>query len=117
MTVVPSKILSPFLTIISLLGVYATRQSITDVILTIGFGLVGYWMEKSKFPRVPVILGFILGPLIERSLQVSLQLSSGSYAIFFTRTYSLIFMLFIPLSLVMSKLLTRSAKAFEKAPK
>jgi putative tricarboxylic transport membrane protein len=66
---------------------------------------------------VPVILGFILGPLIERSLQVSLQISNGSYAIFFTRAYSLIFMLFIPLSLVMSKLLTRSAKAFERVPK
>ncbi len=116
MTVVPSRILAPFLTIVSLLGVYATRQSISDVILTVGFGLLGYWMGNVNFPRVPVILGFILGPLIERSLQVSLELSSGSYAIFFTRPYSLIFMLFIPLSLVMSKLLTRSARALEKAP-
>ena len=116
MTVVPSKILAPFLAIVSLLGVYATRQRISDVILTIGFGLMGYWMGKCNFPRVPVILGFILGPLIERSLQVSLQLSDGSYAIFFTRPYSLVFMLFIPLSLVMSKLLTRGAKAFAKPP-
>ncbi|MDI7258642.1 MAG: tripartite tricarboxylate transporter permease [Thermodesulfobacteriota bacterium] len=116
MTVVPSKILAPFLTVVSLLGVYAMRQRILDVIIAIGFGLVGYLMGKCNFPRVPVILGFILGPLIERSLQVSLQLSDGSYTIFFTRPYSLIFMLFIPLSLVMSKLLARSVKAFQKSP-
>ena len=69
-TTVPSKILVPLLSAVCLTGVFATRGRLTDVILTVFFAAVGYAMIKCNIPRVPMILGLILGPLIERSFQV-----------------------------------------------
>jgi len=105
-TTVPSKVLVPILSAICLTGVYATRGRFTDVVITVFFAAVGYAMIKCKIPRVPMILGLILGPLIERSFQVSMQLSDGSLGIFFTRPYSVAFLLLIPLSLVFSAILS-----------
>ena len=69
---------------------------------TVIFGGVGYAMLKCNIPRVPMILGLILGPLVERSYQVSMQLSDGSLMIFFTRPYTIAFLVLIPLSLFLS---------------
>ena len=103
-TVVPSKLLVPVLSLICLIGAYTSYQRIEDVYIAIIFALFGYMMIKCNIPRVPVILGLVLGPLIERSYQVSMQLSDGSFMIFFTRPYSVIFMLMIPLSLLLTSL-------------
>ena len=49
------------------------------------FGVVGYAMRKGGFPAAPVVLVLVLTPLMETALQQSLQMSHGSFAIFFTR--------------------------------
>ena len=110
-TTIRSTVLVPILSIVCLTGAFATRQRLFDVILTVIFAAVGYAMYKCNVPRVPMVLGLILGPMIERSLQVSMQLSDGSWSIFVTRPYSVMFLLFIPLSLLASKLMAKQRKA------
>ena len=101
-TILPSYILVPIITMICLTGSFATRSRLSDVILTVIFAGVGYAMLKCNIPRVPMILGLILGPLVERSYQVSMQLSDGSLMIFLNRPYTIAFLLLIPLSLFLS---------------
>jgi putative tricarboxylic transport membrane protein len=101
-TTIPSKLLVPVLSIICLAGAYSSRMRMSDVYLAIFFGLVGFFMKKCNVPRVPVLLGLILGQLIELSFQTTMQISGNSLLIFFTRPYSLVFMMFIPISLGIS---------------
>jgi putative tricarboxylic transport membrane protein len=99
----PFTILAPVIFILCLIGGYAPTQSLHDVWLMLIFGIVGYLMRKLDYPLAPAVLAIVLGPLAEPALRQSLIISDGSFAIFFTRTYSgpimiaaLIF-LFLPL--------------------
>jgi putative tricarboxylic transport membrane protein len=103
-TAVPSRILVPMVAALCLMGTYATRSRISDIVLTIIFTVVGYAMLKCNIPRVPMILGLILGPLVERSYQVSMQLSDGSLSIFYTRPLVIMFLSLVPLSFFASKI-------------
>ncbi len=85
---VPYKLLVPLILVVSGVGVYATDNSIIDVWIMFVFGIIGYLMRKLDFPPAPVVLGLVLGPLVERSLRQSLTISHGSLAIFYTRPIS-----------------------------
>jgi putative tricarboxylic transport membrane protein len=98
-TTISSNTLAPVLAVICLSGAYAPRQRMSDVFLAVLFGIVGYLMKKCNIPKVPVILGLILGSLIEFSFQTTMQLTTNGMWIFVTRPYSLIFLMFIPASL------------------
>ena len=103
-TTIKSKILVPIICTICLMGVYATRLRLTDVVLAVIFAGVGFAMIKCNIPRVPMILGLILGPLLERSFQVSMQLSDGSLSIFYTRPLVWLFIVGVPLLLLALKI-------------
>jgi putative tricarboxylic transport membrane protein len=62
-----------------------------DVIVMIVFGVVGYLMKRFNFEAAPLILALILGPLLEDNLRQTLLISKGSFAIFFTRPISAVF--------------------------
>ncbi|OAN35119.1 tripartite tricarboxylate transporter permease [Mycolicibacterium iranicum] len=66
-TRVKPGILSPVVLLLAVVGAYALNLSLIDVLVSIGFGLVAYVMRSIGMPLIPVILGFILGPLVERS--------------------------------------------------
>ena len=101
-TTIPSRLMAPVLTLICLTGAYACRGKITDVYLAIGFGVIGYFMRKCDIPRVPVLLGLILGSLMETSFNTTMQISQNDLSYFFTRPLSVIFLLFIPVSIGIS---------------
>lgn len=67
------------------------------------FGIIGYLLEKFKFPLATIILGVVLGPIAESQFRRSVQMSDGDFSIFFTRPISLtlivvsIVMLFLPI--------------------
>lgn len=116
-TTVPSRILVPMVAALCLMGTYSTRNRISDIALTIIFTAVGYAMLKCNIPRVPMILGLILGPLVERSYQVSMQISDGSLSIFYTRPIVVVFLSLVPFSFFVSKIfgLCRAKKSVQVA--
>jgi TctA family transporter len=86
---VPYRFLYPAILIFSCVGVYSLANSTTDVMLTAGFGLLGWALTKLGCNPVPLLLGFILSPFTEENLRRALLLSRGSAAIFVTRPISL----------------------------
>lgn len=79
---VPVKFLVPVVLILCVVGSYASNQSMFDVWIAILFGLLGYVMRRRGYPIVPLIIGLILGPLIEDNLSRSLALGNNSVSYF-----------------------------------
>ena len=75
--------------LLSFLGVWAIQTSMFDLWTMLGFGVLSYVLRKMRFPLAPVILGFILGPLLEQNLRRALSIADGDLTIFVTRPYSL----------------------------
>lgn len=75
---IPYGLLVSIILVVSVLGVFATRNSMFDVIMLIAIGGLGWLMIKAGIPRAPLLLGFILSTTIERALQQTLILSRGS---------------------------------------
>jgi putative tricarboxylic transport membrane protein len=69
------------------------------------FGVVGYLMRKFKYEGAPLVMAFVLGPLLEQALRRSLIVSGGSFSIFITRPISAV-TLFIAFALLLSSFLT-----------
>lgn len=80
----PRWVLMPGVAALSFVAVYAVNQSAFDLILMTVFGLLGYGMRKGGFPLAPVILGLVLGPLMEKNLRRALALSGGDWAVMFS---------------------------------
>lgn len=85
---VPYRILFPLILMFSIVGVYATSKSGFDVLLMVGFGVLGYLFRKFGYEPAPLILGFVLGPAVEANLRKSLILSQGEFSIFVSRPIS-----------------------------
>ncbi|MEX5297388.1 tripartite tricarboxylate transporter permease [Kocuria sp. CPCC 205292] len=79
---VKATILNPLTVLITMIGVYTVRNSVFDMFLVIGFGVVGYLMKKIGYPPGPLVLAFVLGGLLETSFRQSVRLSEGSMSIF-----------------------------------
>lgn len=86
---------------VCLLGSYAIRNSVFDPVLAVVFGVLGYVMMKENISRVPLILAFVLVPIIERNFHVSLQISGGSYLVFWRDPVTLILFLLVIGSLLL----------------
>ncbi|MHB8909341.1 MAG: tripartite tricarboxylate transporter permease, partial [Syntrophales bacterium] len=89
---VPYTVLMCFIVIFASIGAYTVNNNLFDVWMMLGFGILGYIMNKLKYPIVPLVLALVLGSLAENSLRQSLMLSGGDYSIFFTRPITLLFM-------------------------
>jgi putative tricarboxylic transport membrane protein len=101
----PPKYLIPLIIAISIFGVYAVQISTFDLLLLIGCGLAGYFLSKNDYPLAPLVLGLVLGPMIENNLRRALTISNGDFMIFLQKPISLSFLIisllwiFIPLLL------------------
>lgn len=89
----PISVVMPVVFLLCIVGTYAINSSIFDVTTILLFGILGLLMVKFEFPVAPVMLGFILGPMVETYLRRALQMSQGSITPFFTRPVSAIFIL------------------------
>jgi len=81
----PNVILAPIIAVLTFLGAFAERNNPFDIFLVLVFGLLGYALDKLKYSAVCMVLGLIMGPLVEANFHRSLGISFGSYSIFFTR--------------------------------
>jgi putative tricarboxylic transport membrane protein len=110
---VPYKILFPLIILFCLIGAYSIRSSAVDIVIMLIFGSLGYIMKKYEYEPAPLILAFVLGPMLEGNLRQALILSHGSFSIFVQRPISLICLLvaciflFMPLISTFRTLKTR----------
>jgi putative tricarboxylic transport membrane protein len=89
----PTKYLLPIIIAISIFGVYAVQFTVFDLLLLIGCGVIGYFLTKNDYPVAPLVLGLVLGPMIENNLRRALTTSNGDFLIFIEKPISLIFIL------------------------
>lgn len=87
---IPYRIIFPMIFLFCIIGAYALNLSTLDLKLMLGFGILGYLMRKFDFDTAPLVLAFLLGPMMEVSMRQSLIISQGSFSIFVTRPLSAI---------------------------
>ena len=85
---IPYRLLFPCIILFCCIGIYSVNNSTLDVVMAGMFGLVGYWMVKHDFEPAPLVLGLVLGPLMEENLRRAMLISHGDATVFFTRPIS-----------------------------
>ena len=85
---VPYRLLYPAILVFCCIGVYSLQNNVWDVLMTALFGLIGWLFVKLECEPAPLLLGFILGPLMEENLRRALLLSRGDPTVFVTRPLS-----------------------------
>ena len=78
----------PVVFVLCIVGAFAITSRVFDIYVMLFFGFLGFVLRELKFPMAPLILGLVLGDLLEKNLTRGLVLSGGSIAPFFTRPMS-----------------------------
>ncbi|CNC20999.1 tripartite tricarboxylate transporter TctA [Yersinia pseudotuberculosis] len=86
MLTIPLWFLVPAIAAVSAIGVYAVHSTTFDLLLMVGLGVFGYLLRKMNFPMSPLILGFVLGEMLEQNLRRALSISNGDYTILWSST-------------------------------
>jgi putative tricarboxylic transport membrane protein len=89
MLAVPTWLLVPAIAAISIVGVYSIHSTTFDLVLVVAIGVAGYVLRKMDFPMSPLILGFVLGDLMEQNLRRALSISNGDVRILFESPISI----------------------------
>ncbi len=92
---VPTPVLMPIIFVLCAVGSFAINGRVFDILVMLIFGLIGYPLKKMEYPDAPLILGLILGEMLDENLRRGLILTSGSLVPFFTRPISMILIAFI----------------------
>lgn len=111
---VPYRILFPLILLFCMIGSYSINSSDLDMLIMIAFGVIGYLMKKFDYEGAPMVLAYVLGPMLEMALRQSLTMSNGSFSIFVTRPIAAVGIL-IAILLVASPLLRRARDRQRKA--
>ena len=85
---VPYKYLYPTILLFCVIGIYSLQSSVVDVVLAAGFGLLGYVFIKIECEAAPLLLGFVLGPMLEDNFRRALTIARGDLTVFVTRPLS-----------------------------
>jgi TctA family transporter len=85
---VPYRVLYPAILLFCTIGVYSLNYNVFDIIITAIFGIVGYLWSKLKCEGAPLLLGLVLGPLMEENFRRALLLSRGNFMTFLERPLS-----------------------------
>src|SRR5438067_9353677 len=85
---VPYRLLYPSIVVFCCIGIYSINNSPSDVVISAIFGVIGFWLVKHDFEPAPMLLGFVLGPLMEENLRRAMLIARGDVTVFFTRPIS-----------------------------
>ncbi|MBI3935515.1 MAG: tripartite tricarboxylate transporter permease [Betaproteobacteria bacterium] len=113
---IPYRWLFPSIIMFCAVGNYSINNSAMDLYLVGIMGILGYILVKLECPPAPLILGFVLGPLMEENLRRALLISRGDPTVFFTRPISLAFMIAsaaILFTMIMPSIRKRKIEAYE----
>lgn len=107
---VPQALLSPLIVLICVIGAYSINNNPVDVLVMMFFGGLGYFLRKFDYEPAPLLLAFVIGPMLEKSLRQSLIGSQGNPLIFFNRPISMALMavVFVIIALPLLKMLFKS---------
>lgn len=101
-TRIENKVLSIAIVVLCVIGAFAINNSFFEVGLMLIFGILGYFMDKVKMPVAPLVVGLILGRMLDVSLHQSLLISQGSWMVFLTNPVSAVLLLLALFSLIQS---------------
>lgn len=96
----PYNVLFPLILLFTIIGVYCSGNNVFDVYVMVGFGIVGYFMRKFGYEPAPLVLAFVLGPMLENNLRKSLILSQGNLMTFVQRPISAVCLVFAAVLLI-----------------
>ncbi|WP_375459941.1 tripartite tricarboxylate transporter permease [uncultured Enterovirga sp.] len=113
-SLIPYSVLGPIVLAVCAVGAYAPRNTIFDVWVALIFGVVGYAMRRLSMPIAPLVLGFLLGPLMEQSLRQSLALSGGDPLLILSRPITLILCIMAVLVVVGTLIVRRRSSLIER---
>jgi putative tricarboxylic transport membrane protein len=98
---IPKELLYSGILLFATLGVYSLSNSVVDLLVMYAIGVLGFFLRRYDFPVGPVILGVILGPLMETQFRRALQISQGDPTVFVTRPLSLAILLLALVALLL----------------
>jgi putative tricarboxylic transport membrane protein len=98
-------ILFPMIFLFCLIGSYSLNNSLFDILTMIIFGIIGFLMKKFRYDAAPLVMAFVLGPMLEENVRQALLISKGNPAIFFQRPISSIFVIVSLILLISPELL------------
>ena len=96
---IPKQVIIPIVMSLSIVGAYSMNNSVFDLWVALGFGVIGYLMQKAEIPSSPVILAVILGPMAESNLRRSVLMYQGGLEFLWTRPITVFFLLMALISL------------------
>ncbi|MHB2267087.1 tripartite tricarboxylate transporter permease [Aliihoeflea sp. PC F10.4] len=99
---VPRERLMAVIAVLCVVGSFAVTQRMFDVYIMLGFGIVGFLLREMKYPMAPLVLGIVLGDLLDINLRRGLSLSDGDFTPFLTRPISAILCAVVVLTILMS---------------
>lgn len=99
---VPYRYLAPIIVLLIAIGVYSIQNSTSDIYFVMAFGVIGYVLHRLKFQAAPLLLGVVLGPMVEENLRRALLLTRGDYMVFLERPISATFLVLTVLFLISS---------------
>jgi putative tricarboxylic transport membrane protein len=88
---VPNVLLAPILTVLCFIGAFVDRNIIFDILLMIAFGIFGYGLDRLKYPLISLVIGLIIGPLVEENFHRTIGMGYGSLNLFWTRPIAISF--------------------------
>lgn len=107
---VRKSILLPTIFVLSIVGAYSMRNNMFDVWLALSFGVIGYFLQRYRFPISPILLALILGPMAEANLRRALIIADNSFIDIISRPITAIFLLLAVSSLITSLLRQKRIK-------
>lgn len=99
---VPYAFLMPLVFTLCVVGTYSLSQRLFDVYVMIAFGLIGFVLRQMKYPMAPLVLGIILGTMMDTNLRRALTLGNGDLWPFFTRPISAVFVVIIAVTILLN---------------
>ena len=98
----PKLLIMPVVFVLCVVGSYAIAQRMFDVYVMLAFGVIGFVLRRLNFPMAPLVLGIVLGDLLEKNLRRGLVLQDGDLTAFFTRPISFVMFLLVTGTILMS---------------
>lgn len=110
---IPMNYLYPIILLMCAIGTYSTNNRLFDCVVFLVVGIIGYLMRKNKIPLAPVVLGYVLGDIVETNLRTAIVSTKGSILPWFSRPISVVFLIAGVIMLLLP--IIRAAKAKKTA--